>query len=299
MGESNFATGRIAPEGTYRNASGMDTTPRGLIGFTADVVPTIMSWQEWNALPSLSARDQLGYVYKVFRANMDHYLGGRPYNSAYELYVSNALPAALSPSGSYSNPDAPLYTGRFWADNLGLDSWPNNLQRQAMLRGEVPEMQQNPLAYAHKLVTLGLLHGAVTMGDLQRYVSRMNGKDPNAAGWAGNPARWALAWNLALRRFLETVRAPAEASPKPEFVPAVYETTSSASGPAFQFDDSMPGSPGSASLTPPPRSGSSISSHLRSGSFRQAPLLGSDWLGVAVGVGILVAIGAAVAYARA
>ncbi len=280
--ESNFKTGEIGPafvptSGPY---AGHDVTPRGLIGFTVANIPSVMGWAEWDALPKLSQREQLAYVARVLKLNQQRI--GRPYTNAFETYVSVAAPAHLSRAGGYSADDT-LYSGDDWITNPGIDSWPNNFQRQAMLRSEVPEMNAGLVDYLHKLAGLGLIHGRVTFGDLSNYLDRMRGTDPNGAGWAGNPARWALAWNLAFRRFLETAQTHVEKSVPytqpsyPRYQPVVE--TASAPGSAYSFDSSIPQGPSSGPGGGPRRVAKTSST----------PFLGSSlFTELLIGVGVIV-----------
>jgi hypothetical protein len=292
--ESNFDVGKIPGRWpTFRAPDGsvVDGTPRGLNGFTADNVGTTMTASEWEALPSMTAAQQMVFVYRVLAQNMKTRLGGRPYAKMLEVYISNALPGALRPDGRYGDDDV-LYSGVYWLQNAGIDSWPTNFQRVAMLRNEVDELNADMPAYVQKLASMGLLHGKVLMKDLRNYADRMNGADPNGAGWGGNPARWALSWNLALKRYNKIVNAYSDtsASKIPKSEPKYSGVSVSSKRPGYTFDSSLPNGPGPAGSAPlGPIAVPSASPPIMRGFSLPINLTEPSWLFAAAGAGILIA----------
>jgi hypothetical protein len=208
--ESNFYPGTIGPpslETKSGTLKGVDVTTRGLIGFTKAMVPTIMSADEWKALPKLTARQQLPYVLKVYKQTSEQ--KGRPLSGTYELYMVTAAPGAVTASGRY-NLFQTLYSGRDWEYNLPLDGGPpisrvgvptgTTWDVQAQKDGLSPKAMtlDERIAYAKSLADKGILKGRVTLGDLQRHLDRMGNKG------------WRAAWQVAWRRYNEANGLPVE-----------------------------------------------------------------------------------------
>lgn len=296
--ESGFSRGKIGGGPAVWGTEGdHDLTPRGLVGFTAANVSRgglggIMSWQEWDALPNMTAQDQLKYVYLLTLSNMGR-VGGRPFVNTFELYVSNAAPGTLRADPSLYKDSDVLYSGASWLTNLAIDNWPTNYLRVAMLRNELTEATTSPQAYAKKVAALKLIRGKVTFGDLRNYADRMNGVGPNAASWGGNPARWALAWNLALRRYSDVWGSGSpiysrEGAVEPRYV----QTSLTVQRPGYTFDSRMPNE---TEASPPgilPSAGGAMTPTFGAGDFS----VGSSWWGAVAGAGLMV--GAVVAYAH-
>jgi hypothetical protein len=207
--ESNFNTGTISPPiiatpqtSLDKSLIGHDLAPRGLIGFTAINVPTLLSAAEWDALPTMTAKQQLAYVVKAMKSSLAR-VANRPFSNAYELYLANASPASLTASGKYDLTST-LYSGNDWLDNLGMDHGPpiddkgvpqgDTAYSIALKTGQTASLppnasRQQKLAFAGPLVQQGRIKGKVTLGDLQKHSERMN-----------QPG-WNLAWQLAARRY--------------------------------------------------------------------------------------------------
>lgn len=201
--ESNFnpdtisAGKEIATSGPLK---GRDVMPRGLIGFTKDTVPSIMTPSEWEAMPKMTARQQLPFVAKVLQAASDR-TGNRPYGSGIDLYLATAAPAARTQSGRY-NLARTMYAGPNWQSNFGLDFGPP-LNARGIYAGpsageyalhhketeKYGTTAASRLAYAKDLAEKGIIKGRVTLGDLQRWVERMSLPENRAA------------WKLASKRF--------------------------------------------------------------------------------------------------
>lgn len=201
--ESNFnpdtisAGKEIATSGPLK---GKDVMPRGLIGFTRDAVPSVLSPEEWVAMPKMTARQQLPFVAKVLQLASDR-TAGRPYGSGIDLYLATAAPAARSQSGRYDL-SRTLYSGPSWESNVVLDFGPPidkrgiyrgpNAGQYAVKSGEMEKYgttRASQLAYAKDLAAKGIIKGRVTLGDLQRWVERMNEGENRAA------------WKIAAKRF--------------------------------------------------------------------------------------------------
>ena len=206
--ESNFMLGTIdkpiiateailAKNGFDRSLLGADITPRGLPGFTASVVPTLMTADEWKRLPKMSAAEQLFYVHKMFKQIEDTRLDGRPFKDAFELYLANANPGSLSPSGDY-NWDSKMYVGDAWATNLSIDRGKSGLAAgdYATRQGERDLFAKDPLGYAKNLVQKGIIKGYVSLGDLRDHGLRMT-LEPGEPHYEKG---WNLAWKLASKR---------------------------------------------------------------------------------------------------
>lgn len=205
--ESNLSTGTmqnpiiatpgiIAANGFDPGLLGKDIAPRGLPGFTASMVPTVLSPAEWDALPHMNAAQQLAIVGRMY-ALASKRIGGRHFQSAFELYLANANPGSLVASGNY-NENTPMYKGAAWETNLVLDHGPSGLNAigYVLKNGETSAYYANPIAYAHKLAAAGIIKGYVTLGDLREHASRMT-KVPGDPGYEKG---WDLAWKLGTDR---------------------------------------------------------------------------------------------------
>lgn len=209
--ESNLSTGTmqnpiiatpgiIAANGFDPGLLGKDIAPRGLPGFTASMVPTVLSPAEWDALPHMSSAQQLAIVGRMY-ALASKRIGGRPFQSAFELYLANANPGSLVASGNY-NENTPMYKGAAWETNLVLDHGPSGLNAigYALKNGDTTAYYSNPVAYAKKLANAGVIKGYVTLGDLREHASRMT-KMPGDPGYEKG---WDLAWKLGADRHGKT-----------------------------------------------------------------------------------------------
>lgn len=207
--ESNLNPGTIggrviADSGPLK---GHDVTPRGLPGFTKAIVPGLATVAEWDAMPKMTAREQLPFVLKLYK-----YAGeqkGRPLSSNFELYLTTAAPSALSSSGRY-NLDQTMYGGRAWESNFSLDhglpvrpdgvpagpTYDVYAQRQGVNVSAMTQAEK--LAYAKRLAAQGILKGRVTLGDLVRHLERMQDRG------------WRAAWQLAWRRYQQANGLPVE-----------------------------------------------------------------------------------------
>jgi len=99
----------------WSSESGLDPTLSGesrtfstLMHYVA--VPRYMSEEVWQRLPQMSHRQQLPYVEAAIFAPARRLLGGRPFNSTFEVYLANAASGLLRPDGVYSEA-TPMYVG--------------------------------------------------------------------------------------------------------------------------------------------------------------------------------------------
>lgn len=251
--ESNFRTGyhgdnpAVPTSGPY---AGHDTRPRGLIGFTypfagSDPVKSIYSLEEWDAMPSMTAREQMEFVSR-FLQRVKVMTAGKPLRSIYDLYLAAAAPSLITWSGKYDM-RSPLYQGSSWETNLGLDAGPpfkpngvpigDTFLSYAYKNGELGKVQTkaDKIAYAKNLVEKGVIKGFVSMGDLLRHVDRMN------------DSGWKVAWQLANYRYKQATALPLATpvpinfvySPQLDDFPAV-ELESSV---AYDPNESLPDTP--------------------------------------------------------
>lgn len=222
--ESNFYTGTHFPKTIAslqtsfdKSLVGHDVAPRGLIGFTAASVPSLMSAAEWDVLPSMDATSQLAYVAKAMGANLQR-VGGRSFSSPYEVYLANASPGAMTASGKYDLSQTLYAPPNDWLDNLSMDHGApidasgvpqgDTAYSYAAKHGESDQLPPNAsriqkIAYATPLTQKGVIKGKVTLGDLQKHAERMN-----LPGWN-------LAWQLAMRRYAEANAPSSLVSYKP------------------------------------------------------------------------------------
>lgn len=207
--ESNFNPGTIGGKAVAESGplKGHDTTPRGLAGFTKAIVPALATVAEWDAMPKMSAREQLPFVYKLYKYAGDQ--KGRPLSTNFELYLTTAAPNALSGSGRYSL-NQTMYGGRAWESNFSLDhglplrpdgvpagpTYDSYAQAHGVRTAAMTQAEK--LAYAKQLASEGVLKGRVTLGDLVRHLERMQDRG------------WRAAWQLAWRRYQQANGLPVE-----------------------------------------------------------------------------------------
>ncbi len=166
----------------WSSESGLDTTLSGnsrtfstLMHYIA--VPHIMSEQVWQQLPSMTHREQLPWVEAGIFAPAHRMIGGRRFNSTFEVYLANAAPGLLRYDGLYSDA-TPMYVGSNYPDNWTMDNYPAGVAaytawiNDARARGVKPSLRA---AYpvAEDLVSKGALKGYVSLGDLKNFAKRL------------------------------------------------------------------------------------------------------------------------------
>ncbi len=135
----------------------------------SSAVPGMMSEGTWQRLPTMSAREQLPYVEKIY-ANAHRTLG-REFRNTFETYLANAAPALLRPDGNY-NPSTVMYEGSNYPDNWTMDNAPAGMM--AALKDHVTiNSPRDTYEYCKTLVQRGILKGYVSLGDLQRFGERV------------------------------------------------------------------------------------------------------------------------------
>lgn len=246
--ESNLNPGTtggraIAESGPLK---GHDVTTRGLVGFTKAIVPGLATVAEWDAMPAMTARQQLPFVYKLYKYAGDQ--KGRRLSSNFELYLTTAAPSALSGSGRY-NLATTLYGGRAWESNFSIDAGPP-LRSDGVPTGPTYDVyakqhganvaamtQAEKLAYAKELAAKGIIKGRVTLGDLVRHLERMQDRG------------WRAAWQLAWRRYQQANGLPfdpiayevePQLEPFPSFVPPSSDPSESLPSGARAVEPPLP-----------------------------------------------------------
>lgn len=238
--ESGYNTGKING-GPYIATSGPlaghDTTPRGLPGFTYVVVPTLMNAAQWDALPTMTQRQQLPFVMKQMQIWTQRLQ--RPFINAFEMYLSNANPASLIPGPNPQyNPSTPMWTGQAWWNNPNMDVGPggDSAGSYAIKHGETAQLNSNTREYMTQLAAKGVIKGYASIGDLQRFASRMIGKQAS------------LPWKLASKRYADANGVSASVVPV-SYSPASKTDASPVYTPnnPYEPDFSIPGASGGGS----------------------------------------------------
>lgn len=128
-------------------------------------VPNVMSEAIWQRMPSLSHREQLPYVESAVFTPAHRMIGGRPFNSTFEVYLANAAPGLLRTDGRYSDA-TPMYIGSNYPDNWTMDNFPAASGKGgSSLRGNYD--------VALSLIDQGVLKGYVSLGDLRNFAKRL------------------------------------------------------------------------------------------------------------------------------
>ena len=209
--ESNFNPGPVGSKPLVPVSGplkGHDTRTRGIVQFTNPLIGDIYTLDEWDALSTMSAREQLPFAIKILRKAQGSV--GRKFagpNARFEVYLTYAAPSKITGSGRYNLNDK-LYEGGAWLSNLGLDHGGPIDGRgvpQGPTFGEFANKSKEesdklktmgPAAYAKDLAARGIIKGYVSLGDLLRHVERMK--------WGA----WQLAWQLANYRYNDTNELP-------------------------------------------------------------------------------------------
>jgi hypothetical protein len=135
----------------------------------SSAVPGMMSEATWQQLPTMTARQQLPYVEKIYAGA--HKTLGREYRNTFEVYLTNAAPALLRPDGNY-NPSTVMYEGSNYPDNWPMDN--RDTWLPVAYRDHVNVTSpRDSYDYAKTLVSRGILKGYVSLGDLQKFGERV------------------------------------------------------------------------------------------------------------------------------
>lgn len=187
--------------------SGNSRTFSTLMHYVA--VPGLMSEDVWQRLPSMTHREQLPWIETGIYAPAHRVLGGRRFNSTFEVYLANAAPALLRTDGVYSDA-TPMYVGNNYPDNWTMDNYPAGVAAygtwaaDARSRGQKQSLRA-AYSVAEDLISKGVLKGYVSLGDLKAFAKRM-------LGGGGRIANEAIA-------LLNNVRANVAAGKSPSIDP--------------------------------------------------------------------------------
>lgn len=224
------------------------------------VVPSLLNQNEWDSLPTLTARQQLPFIDRYYTLIHSKYLLGRAFQDTFEVYLANAAPGLLRTDGRYNaqsvmygSPDEP--GNSTWLANWPMDNYPRGVQ--------AAQSQKLPLNTdtAKLLLSQGVLKGYITLGDLRSFGMRQ--------------ANYAIA-NDAINRLHDALLNAKNAEPQPltgnfAWVPASYQPAGSPGGytPNFSKSFSDSSAPVDTRVAPSKAAGTSLLS------FKETAVLGA------------------------
>lgn len=252
-------------------------------------VPSVMSEEEWQKLPTMTARAQLPYVEKAIYAPAHRALG-RSFRNTFETYLANAASGMLRPSGGYSQASV-MYAGSNYPDNWPMDNAPAGVlaAQKAGVRITSPRATYE---FAKDLVSSGALKGYVSLGDLEVFGKRLLG----SASVAGSTFQSALTNLHAVRASLIAGEAPSIGGPMSDFLawrPVSYQpgdASSAAGGYVPDFDSAFPaGAPRDDRVATPQKARAKMPAHA-GGSAPNSISWGTIALGGVTAIGVAIVL---------